>query len=308
MTRRRGAAIAISLLMALAWSIGAVAAAPSPGLEDEFVAHIARERASAGVPRYALAADLVDVARNHAEKMAREQRLHHNDQLGNQVQNWEAVGENVGKGGTVDDIHRAFMESSSHRSEILSTRFTQVGVGVVERDGVMWVVEVFRLPSEPERQASSEPSSSPPPSGDGSSGGDTSAPPSSAPSSTSTPPTTRRPPPPVTTTAATPAPVSPPAPPAPEAADPEALESAAAVEEAPSEGFSPAETPLGSSEPLLVAAARPVAQDLQIPQPLREVSAPIGIASALLVLVVAALAGRVVTDERMRVAMVGAGA
>jgi hypothetical protein len=59
---------------------------------------------------------------------------------------------------------------------------------------------------------------------------------------------------------------------------------------------------------LLVAAARPAAQDLSIPQPLREVSAPVGIASALLVLVVAALAGRVVTDERMRVAMVGAGA
>lgn len=41
------------------------------------------------------------------------------------------------------------MESSSHRAEILSTRSTQVGVGVVERDGVLWVVQVFREPSEP---------------------------------------------------------------------------------------------------------------------------------------------------------------
>jgi hypothetical protein len=125
----------------------AVSAAVSVDDESAFVARVAEERSAAGVPGYAVAPDLVEVARGQAARMASEHRLYHNPSLGSEVSGWVAVGENVGVGATVDDIHRAFMESATHRHAILSTEFTEVGVGVeVDGDGALWVAQVFRRP------------------------------------------------------------------------------------------------------------------------------------------------------------------
>lgn len=159
MTRKAVFTAALSLVTGVVWSLGAVAA-PSPPHEDDVTARIQQERSAAGVPAYSVAGDLVEVARAHAERMARDDRLYHNPRLGQEVQDWDAVGENVGTGDSVEDIHRAFMASSSHRSEILSTRFTQVGVGVVVgADETIWIVQVFRRPSPP----APPPGSAPPP-------------------------------------------------------------------------------------------------------------------------------------------------
>ena len=115
--------------------------------EDSFAELIAQERTRAGLASYRGATDLAEVARVHAERMAAEGRLYHNPNLREQVQNWDVVGENVGKGDTVADIHQAFMESDTHRREILSPRLTEVGVGVVQRNGLIWVSQVFRRPT-----------------------------------------------------------------------------------------------------------------------------------------------------------------
>jgi hypothetical protein len=129
------------------WTFAAVGAAGSVAEEDGFAARVASERSGAGLTPYAGAGDLVDVARRHAARMAAEGRLHHNPSLGSEVQDWEAVGENVGVGASVDDIHRAFMASASHRHAILSTAFTEVGLGVAfGPDGRLWVAQVFRRP------------------------------------------------------------------------------------------------------------------------------------------------------------------
>ena len=62
----------------------------------------------------------------------------------------KAVGENVGEGPTVTDIHNAFMNSPEHKANILDHDFTQVGVGVsVDKNGIIWVTECrlgVRLP------------------------------------------------------------------------------------------------------------------------------------------------------------------
>ena len=164
------ACVAFWLVSALFLGIGAIAANGS-GEEAEagFVGRIGDERAARGLAGYVVAPDLVDVARRHAEEMRRQQRLHHNPRLGDDVQGWQAVGENVGVGPSVEAIHQKLMESPSHRDNILSGRFTEVGVGVVVDGADLWVVQVFRLPraaasSEPAPAASSEPAS-PPPSG-----------------------------------------------------------------------------------------------------------------------------------------------
>lgn len=132
--------------------LGGFGASATVAMDDEsaFVARVAAERSAAGVEGYAVAADLVEVARRQAARMAGAHRLYHNPSLGSEVSGWVAVGENVGVGATVDDIHRALMESATHRHAILSTEFTEVGVGVeVDGDGALWVAQVFRRPEAP---------------------------------------------------------------------------------------------------------------------------------------------------------------
>lgn len=74
------------------------------GTEADFAARIQGERAAAGLSGYITPQELVAVARDHAEAMADQNRLHHNPLLPNQVENWESLGENVGKGASVDDM------------------------------------------------------------------------------------------------------------------------------------------------------------------------------------------------------------
>lgn len=125
--------------------------------ETSFSDLIARERATAGLHPYSHAPDLAEVARAHAARMAGEGRLYHNPNLREQVQNWDIVGENVGKGDTVDAIHEAFMESDTHRREILSPRLTEIGVGVVHHHGLIWVSQVFRRPTPAPAPSSAAP-------------------------------------------------------------------------------------------------------------------------------------------------------
>lgn len=56
---------------------------------------------------------------------------------------WRALGENLAKATSVDDAHRLFMNSSSHRSTMLDRRYSQVGIGVAVRGGTYYVVQVF---------------------------------------------------------------------------------------------------------------------------------------------------------------------
>lgn len=137
--------VAVCVLVAL-WA--PTIARADASMERQFTDAVHRERAAAGRAAYAERGDLAAVARRHAERMAAQKHLHHNPRLADEVENWDAVGENVGRGPSVEEIHQAFMNSPSHRGEILSTTFTEIGVGVaVSDDGEIWVAEVFRKPS-----------------------------------------------------------------------------------------------------------------------------------------------------------------
>src|SRR4051812_37330181 len=117
-------------------------------MESQFIAKMNAARQANGLAPYAVASDLSSIARQHSAEMASRQSLYHNPSLTSQVTNWQAVGENVGEGPTVSDIHTAFMNSPEHRANILDHDFTQVGVGVsVDKNGMVWVTEDFRQPS-----------------------------------------------------------------------------------------------------------------------------------------------------------------
>lgn len=138
------ALILLSLLASIAVSVPVANAGPG---ESSFVSRINSERTSRGRRAYAVRGDLTSVARSHAARMAARRDIYHNPNLGSQVGNWRALGENVGRGGDVSSIHGAFMSSSSHRGNILSSTYTEVGVGTATGgDGLLYVVQIFRLP------------------------------------------------------------------------------------------------------------------------------------------------------------------
>jgi uncharacterized protein YkwD len=124
-----------------------VALASNSSMEAQFVSKMNAAREANGLRPYTVSSDLTSIARQHSNQMASQGRLYHNPNLTSQVQNWQAVGENVGDGPTVSDIHTAFMNSPEHRANILDHDFTQVGVGVtVDSSGQIWVTEDFRQP------------------------------------------------------------------------------------------------------------------------------------------------------------------
>jgi uncharacterized protein YkwD len=56
---------------------------------------------------------------------------------------WHTLGENVAYAGSVEGAMAALEASPPHLANILNPAFTSVAIGVVERDGRVWVTEVF---------------------------------------------------------------------------------------------------------------------------------------------------------------------
>jgi hypothetical protein len=127
-----------------------MAHAAESGDEAGLVARTNAARGDAGRSGLRVAADLTDVARRQAARMAARGEQYHNPNLAAEGGNWQAIGENVGVSTDIDTLHQAFMDSPSHRANILDPQYTEIGVGAVRTsDGRLWVSEVFRLPMPP---------------------------------------------------------------------------------------------------------------------------------------------------------------
>ena len=110
-----------------------------------------RARRRAGAVPLRLDSQISKVARRHTWAMVGTNRLYHtsNGTLARRVTNWTQLGENVGVGGAVDSLQSAFMNSPEHRANILYNHFHYVGIGVVKRNGRMWVTVEFEARSDP---------------------------------------------------------------------------------------------------------------------------------------------------------------
>jgi uncharacterized protein YkwD len=106
---------------------------------------INRERTERGRKALAMNDLLVGIARRHSKDMADDRRIYHNPNLGFALRssNPSAWGENVGMGASVPRLHDLFMNSAAHRQNILNPEFDRVGVGIVVRDGALYVTVVF---------------------------------------------------------------------------------------------------------------------------------------------------------------------
>jgi uncharacterized protein YkwD len=54
-----------------------------------------------------------------------------------------AVGENLGSGPSVEEVHWHLMMSAGHRRALLLEEWNTVGVAVARAHGTVWVVELF---------------------------------------------------------------------------------------------------------------------------------------------------------------------
>lgn len=126
--------------------VGAATAA-SASQSSDLLSYTNSARGDHGLRSYAVSADLTRVAQQHAEWMASHKSLEHTSDLGGKVCCWRSVGENIGYGMTAKAVFNAFMGSSTHRGNILSSRFTQIGVGAARAsDGYWYFDQVFRQP------------------------------------------------------------------------------------------------------------------------------------------------------------------
>lgn len=107
-----------------------------------------RARASAGLGELTYDSVAAGVAREHAARMAKAGKIFHNRALTSAATRRrlgypDLLMENVGFGPSARKIHRAFMNSASHRRVLLHRGARAAGMGVVRRDGKLWVVQVF---------------------------------------------------------------------------------------------------------------------------------------------------------------------
>ena len=143
---RRTAIVITTVVLAIATFVSPVLA--TPGEEASFASLINSERTSRGMNALDVYWDLVDDARVHAGVMADADEIFHSSNLAGATTGWAALGENVGVGPTVGDLHTAFMNSAGHRDNILGD-WDSIGVGVANTDrGYMFVTVVFMKTAE----------------------------------------------------------------------------------------------------------------------------------------------------------------
>ena len=108
-----------------------------------------KARANHGRVKLTLDPELSKVARSHSKTMAKKSSLYHTKNLGEKVTNWKSLGENVGYGSAVKQLHKLFMGSSGHRANILKAAYRYVGVGSTRKDGTLWITVVFESKKNP---------------------------------------------------------------------------------------------------------------------------------------------------------------
>lgn len=146
--RRALASLVLTAASLLTVTLLAPATPARASSSSDLVAYTNSARDSRGLGTLSVRSDLARVAQRQAAWMAANRTLAHSNNLGGQVCCWKSIGENVGMGSSARQIFNAFMDSSSHRANILSGRYTQIGVGAARSsDGRLWVAQVFRQPS-----------------------------------------------------------------------------------------------------------------------------------------------------------------
>jgi uncharacterized protein YkwD len=131
-------------------SAPAAAAQPRTGeeasAESQLLSMTNASRSQAGLGSLSESGRWLELARNHSEEMSVTNSIFHDPNLSGEAASigcWKRVGENVGRGFSIDAIHTALMNSPTHRANILGD-FDELGVGVeIGPDGMIYMTQRF---------------------------------------------------------------------------------------------------------------------------------------------------------------------
>jgi hypothetical protein len=133
----------LALVASATVAVRPAAATADPGAEADFVARTNALRASRGLAPFGVNGTLTAKARGWAEHMAAVGAISHSNLPDGAPAEWRRLGENVGRGPSVDAIHNALVASPEHLKNLTDPGFQSVGVGVVNANGTLYVAEVF---------------------------------------------------------------------------------------------------------------------------------------------------------------------
>jgi uncharacterized protein YkwD len=111
--------------------------------QDQVLTELNADRKAAGRRSLSVQADAQRKAQAWAEKLARENKLYHSKLSDGIKVRWCSLGENVGYGPSVPAVQDAYMRSSGHKANILSTKWNGVGVGYAKNGSRVYTVQVF---------------------------------------------------------------------------------------------------------------------------------------------------------------------
>jgi len=131
------------LALALPALYPATAHADTAADEATFVTKINELRAGKGLAPLQVNANLTAKARAWSAGMAAAGRIWHSTLSDGVTADWKKLGENVGMGGSVDGLHRAFVNSPHHYDNLVDPAFGHVGIGIVVNGNTIYVTEVF---------------------------------------------------------------------------------------------------------------------------------------------------------------------
>jgi uncharacterized protein YkwD len=139
------APIVVEAQVAQVAQVAPVLARVRPSDPEELLRVLINEARAGSAGPLRMYGKLIKIARRHSGRMAASGGIYHNPNLAQNANRirWSILGENVGVGNSIETLHQAFMNSPPHRENVMRSRFRKVGVGVVERDGRLWVTVVF---------------------------------------------------------------------------------------------------------------------------------------------------------------------
>ncbi|MDQ6526262.1 CAP domain-containing protein [Nocardioides sp. LHD-245] len=132
---------------------GGTALPIDPAFEQSVIQLVNQQRVEAGCPPVRLNHKLRRAARTHSTAMASALTMTHylpgEPTLGRRAaaagyRGWTLVAENIARGfSSPESVVTAWMNSPSHRHNILNCRLRDLGVGVVLNDGQLWWTQDF---------------------------------------------------------------------------------------------------------------------------------------------------------------------
>lgn len=131
-TCRRGSLRAVTAFAALFLLLGSSTGCESITAEkSEVIALVNRSRAEQGLSQLRPNVTLDIKADAWAQRLRDACALSHSRLKDGAPKQWLKLGENVGYGGTIGQIHEAYLNSPGHRANIMDPAFTSMGAAAV---------------------------------------------------------------------------------------------------------------------------------------------------------------------------------